>query len=159
MPATQFSDDPVIVKAPRRLGWGALAGFVIAAAVVGAVVYAPVQAMVLDHRAHEARRGGMNGSIETITVDGVPHDLELAYVGTSLAAYVFPELPAGATVRIRGDFGDETLAWNPERRIYGPVQAQVEHRPHQHVRVRIQLDGRTLWSGGVWIHGNPDHEH
>lgn len=156
---SQYTDEPVLVPS-QGLGVKKLIGILVVIGVVLALLALPAFNAWLDHEAGHVERGELHGTTYTITLaDGAEHTLEFGYRGRGMAVGVSPPLPPGATLRLRGSFGDETLTWNEVISAYGPTQADIDYFQHYRVRATIQLADRILWSGKRWAYGETDSHH
>lgn len=159
MPPTIYSDEPHLIKpiGPNYRLWATLAAIVV---LIGLIISIPLYQRWMDHEAHEAERGQYQGAVYEVPIAGSPQKIELAWAGEHLAI-AMDALPApDASVRVKGEFGEETLAWNPEYSIFGPTQAYVSPYKHIPVTITIEADGQVLWSGKRWAWGVvSDHHH
>lgn len=155
-----YSDEPVLVAPTRRWSAKTIAAILFVAAVVGGILYIPLFQHNLDEAAHDSPRGPHNGALYTITVANTPHTLELGWIAPAFSAALTPAPAPGATLEVLGDFGSETLAWNPETATFGPGRLRLEPYGHHKVKLTLRLDGRVLWTGTLWAYGIHDtHGH
>jgi hypothetical protein len=157
-----FSDEPVLVPPTARRDWKRWAAAGLALLVTGVVVYIPVNKSLTEERAHDAPRGPRQGVLLDIVVEGTPHKLELTWNRGRFAPILEPAPAAGATLRIKGRFGEETLSWNAELGAFGPGTTEVDPYSHYKLSLRLERDGRVLWNDSAWaygIHESHGHEH
>jgi hypothetical protein len=155
-----FSDEPVLVKSDVRRDWKRWAAAAAALLVTGLIVYVPVEKARKEEAAHHATRGPRQGVLVKLTVEGAPHTLELTWNRGRFAPILTPAPAAGVSLRLAGRFGEETLAWNSELGVFGPGKADVDPYAHYKLRLRLEREGRTLWSDTVWAYGIHDtHGH
>jgi hypothetical protein len=157
-----YSDEPVLVKPDARRDWKRWAAAGVALLITGVVVYIPLNKSLTEERAHDARRGPRQGVVLDVAVEGAPHKLELTWNLGRFAPAFEPAPAAGTTLRIKGRFGEETLSWNAELGAFGPGTIQVDPYSHYKLALRLERDGRVLWSDSAWaygIHESHGHDH
>lgn len=157
-----FSDEPVLVKPDTRRDWKRWAAAAAALFVTGLFVYIPIDKARKEEAAHEAPRGPRQGVLVNLALEGAPHTLELTWNRGHFAPVLNPAPAAGTTLRIAGRFGEETLAWNGELGAFGPTAAQVDPYSHYKLSLRLEREGRVLWSDSAWayaVHDTHGHSH
>lgn len=158
-----FSDEPVLVKSDARRDWKRWAAAALALFVTGIVVYIPVNKNIMDERAHDAKRGSRQGVLlDGVMVDGAPHTLELTWWQGRFAPVLEPAPAPGTMLHLEGRFGAETLAWNAEKGAFGPAATEVDPYSHYKLSLRLEREGRVLWSDSAWaygVHEEHGHEH
>ncbi len=150
-----YSDEPVLVSSTKRdyKRWIAVVAVLL---LVGSILAIPAYNRWLEEQAHDVKRGDFQGAVYTETIEGAERRLELGWPGPRLGIVITPPPEAGATVRVRGRFGDETLAWNEEYKFFGPTKTEIDPWSHHRVRIDLQRDGRTVWSAKRWAWGVHD---
>lgn len=159
---SQFSDEPVLVQPSARRDWKRWAAAGLALLVTGVFVYIPVNKALTEERAHEARRGTRKGVLLDLSVDGAPHTLELTWYQGHFAPALAPAPAPGTTLRLKSRVGEETLSWNTELGVFGPGAAEVDPYSHYKLSLRLEREGRVLWSDSAWAYGIHDthgHDH
>lgn len=155
-----FSDEPILVKPSASSTWKRRLGIAFALLVAGAVLYIPIDKARMEELAHEAKRGTHQGALYNLTVEGVPHTLELSWMKGRFAPVLDPAPAEGVTLLLEATPGTETLRWNPELKCFGPVSYAVDPYAHYKLRLRLEQDGRTLWRDSLWALGVHDaHDH
>ncbi|MBC2593681.1 hypothetical protein H5P28_05340 [Ruficoccus amylovorans] len=152
------SDNPNLIP-PSGPNWRLIGAVIAALCIIGATISIPAYEAWQSAESAHAERGKMNGAVYTVEVDGEPVKIELGWAGNHLALLADPELPPGAVVTVKGDFGPETLPWNAEYQFFGPTQAEMNPFSHHKVSIRIENDGQLLWSGKRWAWGVPTGHH
>lgn len=152
------SDTPQIVRAPQRSWrtWILVVGVLLS--IVG-VLSIPAFQMWQTHKAEVIKRGQFNGSVHTINIGGQPYQLELGWSGYHMLVHIQPALPEGSIIRLSGNIGEETLTYEAQRQIYGPMQ--VERNPFHHFRIKVDIMNheKILWTGILWAWGMVGHQH
>lgn len=155
-----FSDEPVFVKPDARSNWKRWTAIAVALFITGLVIYIPIDKKIMEERSHEAPRGERQGVLLNISVDGAPHTLELTWYGGRFAPVLKPEPASGTTLHLKGRFGKETLTWNSELGAFGPGTIGIDPLSHYKLSLRLEREGRTLWSDTTWAYGVHDsHGH
>jgi len=155
-----FSDEPILVKPTSRSTWKRRLGIALALCITGAVLYVPLDKARMEELAHEAKRGKHQGALYDLTLEGVPHTLELSWRKGCFAPVLDPAPAEGVTLRLHSTPGAETLGWNPETKCFGPASFAVDPYAHYKLRLRLEKDGRTLWRDTLWALGVHDaHDH
>lgn len=159
-----YSDEPVLVKPTARGSWKRWLLVAAFLGVAGAVIYVPIDKNLMEERAHHAERGPRQGAVYPITLDGASHKLELTWAaGGQFAPVLDPAPAAGTTLALKSRFGAETLKWNAELGCFGPTTgAEADPYNHYKLSLRLERDGRALWSDTLWaygIHDSHGHSH
>jgi hypothetical protein len=152
-----YSDEPVLIKAPRRFStkhWIAIAATV---ALAGALIYIPIDKARMDTRAHDIARGPHSGSLYNISIEGRAHTLELAWAQNGFAIVLQPPPVKGTTLTLSCRVGDETLEWNEKLGTFGPGKLTVDPYGHYKVDLALRNDGKALWRDSLWAYGYQDH--
>ncbi len=158
MPPSNYSDEPRLIK-PSGPNYRLYVTIACIIGLVGLVASIPLYERWMDRQAHAVERGQYEGAVYEIPLAGQTERIELGWAGEHLAI-AMDDIPApDATVRVKGDFGEETLAWNSEYSLFGPTQAYLSPYKHQKVRVTIEAGGEELWSGKLWAWGVVSHHH
>lgn len=152
------SDVPQIVR-PKAGHRGLIMALIACALIIAGVLSIPFFQSWQEDQANEAKRGPYMGAVYEIAIDGQPHQMELGWGDRNLLVNITPALPQGATVRVSGRLGDETLTLNPKAPVYGPTTARVSPYAHHRIHIVIESQGKVLWSGTQWAWGVPAHEH
>jgi hypothetical protein len=148
-----FPDEPVLLQPDTRRDWKSWAAVAVALFITGVVIYIPVDKARKEKAAHETLRGPHRGVLVHLTLDGSAHTLELMWNRHRFAPVLVPAPAVGTTLRIAGRFGEETLAWNGELGAFGPTTAKVDPLAHYKLSLRLEREGRMLWSDAVWAYG------
>lgn len=161
---SSYSDEPVLVKPTARGSWKRWLAIAIALGVTGAVIYIPYNEGRIEELAHHAKRGSRQGAVYPLTLDGVAHTIELTWgPGGQFAPVLDPAPAAGTTLRIDCRLGDETLKWNAEQGCFGPTTfGGVDPYAHYKLGLRLERDGKTLWSDTLrayGVHDSHGHDH
>ena len=159
---SSFSDEPILVKPTARGTWKRWAGIALALLVTGAVIYVPIDKARMEEKAHDAKRGPRQGALYEISVDGVPHTLELTWKRDRFAPVLTPAPAEGVTLRLQGSAGAEGLRWNPEDGCFGPGSFTIDPYAHYKLKLRLEKDGLTLWQDRLWalgVHDSHGHSH
>ena len=155
-----YSDEPNLVKPPRRWSLKAIVAIAVVFVVVGGVLFIPIFQHNLDEEAHNVRRGSHQGALYDITVDGKPATLELGWIAPAFSAVLTPAPAPDATLEVSADFGDETLAWNATDSRFGPGKIRLDPYAHAKVKLTLRQAGRVLWRDTLWLYGVHDtHGH
>lgn len=157
-----YSDEPVLVKPTARASWPRWLAVLAALGVTGAVIYVPIGKARMEERAHYVERGERQGARYALTLEGVPHTLELTWAGGGQFAPVLTPAPAAGTqLWLKSRHGAETLAWNPRIGAYGPTTfGGVDPYAHYKLSLRLEREGRVLWKDTLWAYGIHDtHGH
>jgi hypothetical protein len=95
-----------------------------------------------------------------ITVNGVPHTLELGWSAPAFSAVLLPAPSSETILEVSGDFGHETLSWNTAENRFGPGKTRLDPYAHQKVTLTLRQGERTLWRDTLWLYGIHDtHGH
>lgn len=155
-----YSDEPNLVTPARRWSLKAIAAIAVVLVVVGGILFIPVFQHNLDESAHDARRGHNKGALYDISIAGTPHTLELGWIAPAFSAVLTPSPAAGTTLEVSGDFGRETLAWNPAENRFGPGTTRLDPYAHAKVNLTLRQADRVLWRDTLWLYGIHDtHGH
>jgi hypothetical protein len=155
-----YSDEPVLVTAPRRWSVKAIVAIAFVMALVGGILFIPLYQHNLDEEAHDVPRGPHQGASYNISVDGKPRTIELGWVAPALSVVITPAPAADTTLEVAGDFGTETLAWNAELNGFGPGKLRVDPYAHTKVDLVLREGARVLWRDTLWAYGIHDtHGH
>jgi hypothetical protein len=155
-----YSDEPNLVKTPRRWSLKAIAAIAVVFVVVGGVLFIPVFQHNLDESAHDARRGSHQGALYDISISGTPHTIELGWIAPAFSAVLTPAPAADTTLEVSGDFGSETFAWNATDNRFGPGKIRLDPYAHAKVKLTLRQAGRVLWRDTLWLYGIHDtHGH
>jgi hypothetical protein len=155
-----YSDEPNLVPPSRRWPLKNIAALVAVIVLVGGILVIPFYQKNLDHEAHEARRGDTQGARYDIRIAGTPATIELGWIAPAFSAVVKPAPAAGTTLEVSGDFGRETLAWNPAENRFGPGSLRLDPYAHHKVKLTLRQGDRVLWSDTLWAYGIHDtHGH
>lgn len=155
-----YSDEPVLVKAPRRLStlhWIAIAATL---ALAGALIYIPIDKARMDARAHDAARGPHSGSLYNISIEGRPHTLELAWAEGGFAIVLQPAPAPGTTLTVSSRAGEETLEWNEKLVTFGPGKIDADPYSHYKLNLVLRNAGKVVWKESLWAYAYHDpHGH
>ena len=155
-----YTDEPVLVKPARRWSAKVMGGITSVLVVVGGVLSVPLYQNRVEDAAHRVRRGDHTGALYNITVNDAPHTLELGWIAPAFSAALSPAPSEGTTLDVSGDFGRETLAWNADKKCFGPGTVRLNPYAHQKVRLILRQGDRALWSDTLWLYGVPtEHDH
>lgn len=155
-----YSDEPNLVTPARRWPLKNILALAAVMVLVGGILLVPLYQKNLDHEAHDARRGDTRGALYDITIDGTPATIELGWIAPAFSAVVKPAPDPAATLEISGDFGRETLDWNPELNGFGPGKLRVDPYAHHKVKLVLRLGDRVIWRDTLWAYGVHDtHGH
>lgn len=152
------SDAPRIVR-PKGGYRGLVAGAIVCALILAGVLSIPLFQSWQEDMAHAAKRGPYQGAVYTVDVGGKPREMELGWGDRNLLINIIPPLPAGATIRVSGRFGEETLTLNPKAPVYGPTAARLSPFAHHRLHIVISDQGKVLWEGTQWAWGIHAHDH
>ncbi|WP_309380640.1 hypothetical protein [Cerasicoccus frondis] len=158
MSLSQYPDEPNLIQpsGPNYRLWAAIAASI---SIIGLVVSIPLYQNWQEHQAHDAVRGEYQGATYDIQIDEQSHHIELGWAGSHLAVVLKPALGPDTTVRIQGNFGDDTLSWNEKYSLYGPSQVPLDPYTHHKVELTIESADQVLWSGKLWAWGIHTHHH
>lgn len=155
-----YSDEPNLVKTPRRWSLKAVVAITVVVVIVGGVLFIPVFQHNLDEEAHNVRRGSHQGALYDITLDGKPATLELGWIAPAFSAVLTPAPAADTTLEVSADFGSETLTWNATENRFGPGTTRIDPYAHAKVKLTLRQAGRVLWRDTLWLYGVHDtHGH
>ena len=157
-----YSDEPVLIKTSRRFSAKNWIAIVLTLGVAGGAVYIPINKSLMEGRAHDAPRGPRAGALHSLSVQGKPFTLELAWAGTKFAPILEPAPAPGTTLLLSSRAGTETLTWNEKLGAFGPGTAVIDPYSHYRLRLTLLLDGRSLWQDSLWAYGYHDpgaHNH
>lgn len=155
-----YSDEPNLVKTPRRWSIKAIVAIAAVFVIVGGILFIPVFQHNLDESAHDARRGSHQGALYDITVAGAPHTIELGWIAPAFSAVLTPAPAADTTLEVSADFGSETLTWNAADNRFGPGKIRLDPYAHAKVKLTLRQAGRVLWRDTLWLYGIHDtHGH
>ena len=155
-----YSDEPNLVTSSRRWPLKNIAALIAVILLVGGILSIPFYQKNLDHEAHEAPRGETRGALYSITISGAPHTIELGWIAPAFSAVVKPAPAADTTLEVYGDFGRETLTWNPGENRFGPGTVRLDPYTHYKVKLVLRQGDRVLWRDTLWAYGIHDtHGH
>ena len=155
-----YSDEPVLVTPARRWSPKIIGAIAAVLLFVGGILSIPLYQSHVDDAAHHARRGPHQGALYDITVAGAPHTLELGWIAPAFSAVLSPDPTPDTTLEADGDFGRETLAWDPVKKQFGPGQTRINPYIHSKVNLTLRQGDHVLWSDTLWLYGVPaEHEH
>lgn len=157
---SSFSDEPVLVKPDRKSAWKFRLMIGVAVLIAGAAIYIPWDKARMEELAHEAERGSRQGTLVRLTIDGLPHTLELTWMRGRFAPVLDPAPAAGTTLTLKSRRGSGVLNWDAEKKCFGPVDFEVDPYSHYKLDLKLERDGRELWSDTAWAYGIHDsHGH
>lgn len=157
---SSYSDEPVLVKADAKSAWKFRVVIAAAALIAGAAIYIPLDKARMEEKAHHAERGPRQGTLLKLVIDGIPHTLELTWDRGRFAPVLEPAPAAGATLSLKSRKGSGVLSWNAEKKCFGPVDFEVDAYAHHKLSLKLEREGRVLWSDTVWAYGIHDtHGH
>ena len=155
-----YSDEPILVTPARRWSLKVILGITLVLLVVGGLLSIPLYQDHVDKAALHARRGAHRGALYDITIGGRPHTLELGWIVPAFSATLTPAPASGTTLEVDGDFGDETLKWDPAAKCFGPGTAHLDAFKHYKVTLTLRENGQVLWHDTLWFYGLIDsHGH
>lgn len=157
-----YSDEPTLIKAPRRLSAKHWIAIGLTVGLAGGAIYIPIDKERMEERSHHARRGPRSGTLHSITVEGKTHTLELTWANSSFAPALQPPPAPGTQLVISSRAGKETLDWNEKLGAFGPGTVKIS--PHSHYKLDLTLtaSGKTLWDDSLWAYAYHDpgaHNH
>ncbi len=155
-----YSDEPVLIKAPRRLSLKHWIAIAITLIVAGGFIYIPIDEARMEARAHDMPRGPHSGSLYNISIEGRPHTLELAWAEGGFAIVLQPAPAAGTTLAVSSRAGKETLEWNEKLATFGPGKIAVDPYSHYKLNLTLKNAGKALWDESLWAYAYHDpHGH
>lgn len=155
-----YSDEPNLVTPARRWSVKTIVITALVLTLVGGILWIPFFQKNLEAAAHDARRGPNRGALYDVVISGTPHTLELGWTAPAFSAVLSPAPAADTTLEVSGDFGRETLSWNPAENRFGPGTTRLDPFAHQKVKLVLRQAGRVLWSDTLWLYGIHDtHGH
>jgi hypothetical protein len=157
-----YSDEPVLIKAPRRLAAKHWIAIVLTLGIAGGAIYIPIDKSRMEERSHHAARGPHSGALHSINADGKPLTLELAWRQNKFAPVLQPAPAPGTTLVLSSRAGTETLPWNEKIGAFGPGSQVIDPYSHYKLDLTLRLEGRKLWHGSLWAYGYHDpsaHSH
>ncbi len=152
------SEDPKLIP-PSGPNYRLIGAIAVGLLIIGLIAAVPLTLAWQKEQAAHVERGELMGAVYDIDLGGQPTRLELGWAGPHLAILAEPALPEDVVIHVSGDFGKEALSWNPEARFFGPTRADLNPMSHYPVKLRIEQDGRTLWTGKKWAWGFPESDH
>jgi hypothetical protein len=152
-----YSDEPVLIKAPRRLASRHWIAIVLTLGIAGSAIYIPIHKALMEERAHHSPRGPHGGALHSISVDGKPFTLELAWLKNNFTLVLKPVPAPGTTLVLSSRAGTETLSWNEKLGAFGPGTAVIDPYSHYKLGLTLLLEGRKLWEGSLWAYGYHEH--
>lgn len=164
MPRNNYSDEPRIIK-PAVTDRRFLAFILTLALIVIGVVCVVANIAYnnwQEEQSHLAERGRYEGAVYTIPIDGQPARIELGWYGDQLMPVIEAPGLEDAVLYVQGKFDEEALRPNPQYKsiaVFGPTAAQMNPLKHHKLTLRLEREGKVLWSDTLRAWGIHLHHH
>lgn len=157
-----YSDEPIILKdrggSKMKLWLGA--GFLLV--FIGLLASVAFYPRFVDYRRAHAPRGPMDGNIYTIRMEGERFTMEMARGESQdyhMSFHLQPVRPETVWIpfeheiffRLENTGAEfERIGWNPEINGFGLSHYQYNPMHDYIMEIRIERNGREVWSGTRW---------